>query len=357
MTLEELRAEERPFGATSGVQARPGAAELVNLDLPVLKGARLTRSARSTTDTTSCTRFSDQELHDTLCSDRSRPLKNRPGGAGLACRSTNRTSSGAQAAACGPRWAAPASLRDAVSDREGDPRRQVLAAAGRCRRGAERAGTLGWWRAADAAAGCRREFGADVVLSVGRHRAGPRAGWKRSIRSSICYPLIVIVLPPYGVSTAEAYAWYDEDRGRAARATSAPDAARALADSRRADDQRPRAAGRAAAPRESDALKALLREAGAVGGRDVGQRVGRVRAVPHAGRRAARSSRSRAKGRGLVTRTLSRAEHERRAPRLPLSRVRYKLTLLRTGPRGAPEETRAAPLPRRERSAQRAPSV
>ena len=73
-------------------------------------------------------------------------------------------------------------------------------------------------------------------------------------RGEEIYPLVdlpthwvVVVQPPYGISTAEAYSWYDDDRVcRRPRASRAADAARSVADACGADDQRSRAAGRAA---------------------------------------------------------------------------------------------------------------
>ena len=56
-----------------------------------------------------------------------------------------------------------------------------------------------------------RTWGRRGVLPVGRHGAGPRAGEE-------IYPLVdlpphavVVVQPPFGVSTVEVYRWYDED--------------------------------------------------------------------------------------------------------------------------------------------------
>ena len=102
-------------------------------------------------------------------------------------------------------------------------------------------------------------------------------------RGEEIYPLVdlpshavVIVRPPFGVSTAEAYAWYDEDRAEGA--ARAPDAAGAVADARGADDQRPRASGGAPAP--GDRRPAGPAARGGRGRRgDERQRLGRVRAV------------------------------------------------------------------------------
>ena len=114
-------------------------------------------------------------------------------------------------------------------------------------------------------------------------------------RGEEIYPLvdlprhwIVVVLPPFGVSTAEAYAWYDEDRAAGVREPRGelqilPGS---VADAGGADDQRPGAAGLAPASRDRGDQGGLEGSRG--GGRgDVGQRLGCLRPVPYqAGRRA-----------------------------------------------------------------------
>ena len=108
-------------------------------------------------------------------------------------------------------------------------------------------------------------------------------------RGDEVYPLadlprhwIVLVIPGFGVSSADAYKWYDEERdlGRGPR-RGAPARARAVAVARGSDDQRSRGADRPPPPRNrpDEARPAARRGAG---GRDVGQRIDRLRAVPAA---------------------------------------------------------------------------
>ena len=140
-------------------------------------------------------------------------------------------------------------------------------------------------------------------------------------RGEEIYPLVdlpthwvVIVQPPYGVSTAEAYAWYDEDRAaghrepREIQMLPVPWPTRAA---QMINDLEPPVVRRHP---EIGTLKALLREAGAV----AAAMSGSGSAVFGLFRRqstAARAVRPLSKGgaRAFLTRTLSRAEHERRA--------------------------------------------
>ena len=124
-------------------------------------------------------------------------------------------------------------------------------------------------------------------------------------RGEEIYPLVdlpthwvVVVQPPYGVSTAEAYAWYDEDRAAGLREPREPQMLPVPWPTRAAqmiNDLEPPVVRRHP---EIGALKAALRDAGAVGCRDVGQRVGRLRPVPHpgGGRAGAAAARARAPG-------------------------------------------------------------
>ena len=110
-------------------------------------------------------------------------------------------------------------------------------------------------------------------------------------RGEEIYPLVdlpthwvVVVQPPYGVSTAEAYAWYDEDRAAGLREPREPQMLPVPWPTRAAqmiNDLEPPVVRRHP---EIGAIKAALRDAGAVGRRDVGQRVSRLRPVPHPGR-------------------------------------------------------------------------
>jgi hypothetical protein len=107
-------------------------------------------------------------------------------------------------------------------------------------------------------------------------------------RGEEVYPLadlprhwIVLLIPGFGVSTSEAYGWYDSERelSRGAERTAACAGSVALA--RRADDQRPRNADRATPsrnrPDESGAPAGR-----SAGGVDVGQRLDRIRVVSEA---------------------------------------------------------------------------
>ena len=168
-------------------------------------------------------------------------------------------------------------------------------------------------------------------------------------RGEEIYPLVdlpahwvVIVQPPYGVSTAEAYAWYDEDRAagmrepRELQILPVPWPTRAA---QMINDLEPPVVRRHP---EIGGLKAALREAGAVAAAMSGSGSAvfglfRDRSRRRRGR-SARSSRSGA--RASLTRTLTRAEHERRArPVASRVAVRYRLIPLRTCPLDASETT------------------
>jgi 4-diphosphocytidyl-2-C-methyl-D-erythritol kinase len=140
-------------------------------------------------------------------------------------------------------------------------------------------------------------------------------------RGEEIYPLVdlpthwvVIVQPPYGVSTAEAYEWYDEDRAaghrepREIQLLPVPWPTRAA---QMINDLEPPAVRRHP---EIGALKSLLRESGAVAAAMSGSGsavFGLFRSRPAAARAVKPLSKGGA--RALLTRTLSRAEHERRA--------------------------------------------
>jgi 4-diphosphocytidyl-2-C-methyl-D-erythritol kinase len=140
-------------------------------------------------------------------------------------------------------------------------------------------------------------------------------------RGEEIYPLVdlprhfvVIARPPFGVSTSEAYAWYDEDRAAGLREVRelqqlpVPWPTRAA---QMINDLEPPVMRR---HQEIGAFKAQLRDAGALaaamsgsGSAVFGLFTGRAAAD-----RAARTL-SKKGSKALVTRTLSRAEHERRA--------------------------------------------
>src|SRR5262249_45451075 len=125
---------------------------------------------------------------------------------------------------------------------------------------------------------------------------------------------VVIVRPPFGVSTAEAYSWYDEDRAAGLRETRETQLLPVPWPSRAAqmiNDLEPPVVRRHP---EIGALKQQLRELGATaaamsGSGSAGFRL--VRRRPAAERAVKPLSRNGTKA--LVTRTLTRAEHERRA--------------------------------------------
>lgn len=139
-------------------------------------------------------------------------------------------------------------------------------------------------------------------------------------RGEEIYPLVdlpphyvVIVRPPFGVSTAEAYAWYDEDRAAGLRENREFQTLPVPWPSRAAqmvNDLEPPVLRR---HQEIGALKLQLREAGATAAAMSGSgsavfglfrsRLAAERAVKPLSRNGARA---------LVTRTLTRAEHERR---------------------------------------------
>jgi 4-diphosphocytidyl-2-C-methyl-D-erythritol kinase len=140
-------------------------------------------------------------------------------------------------------------------------------------------------------------------------------------RGEEIYPLVdlpphyvVIVRPPFGVSTAEAYGWYDEDRSEGVRENREFQQLPVPWPSRAAqmiNDLEPPVIRR---HQEIAGLKVQLREAGASAAAMSGSgsavfglfrsRVVAERAVKPLSRNGARA---------LVTRTLTRAEHEKRA--------------------------------------------
>jgi 4-diphosphocytidyl-2-C-methyl-D-erythritol kinase len=140
-------------------------------------------------------------------------------------------------------------------------------------------------------------------------------------RGEEIYPLVDlpthwvgIVQPPYGISTAEAYAWYDDDRAAGHREPREPQVLPVPWPTRAAqmiNDLEPPVVRRHP---DISTIKAVLREAGAVAAAMSGSGsavFGLFRS--HAAAARAVKPLSRGGTRALLTRTLSRAEHERRA--------------------------------------------
>ena len=143
-------------------------------------------------------------------------------------------------------------------------------------------------------------------------------------RGEEIYPLVdlpthwvVIVRPPYGVSTAEAYAWYDEDHAAGLREPREPQMLPVPWPTRAAqmiNDLEPPVVRRHP---EIGGLKAMMRESGAVAAAMSGSGsavFGLFRSQAAASRAVRPLARLAGPGaRAQLTRTLSRAEHERRA--------------------------------------------
>jgi 4-diphosphocytidyl-2-C-methyl-D-erythritol kinase len=140
-------------------------------------------------------------------------------------------------------------------------------------------------------------------------------------RGEEIYPLVdlpphwvVIVLPPFGVSTAEAYGWYDEDRAAGLREARELQMLPVPWPSRAAqmvNDLEPPVVRRHP---EISAIKTALREAGAAAAAMSGSGsavFGLFRSRPAAAR--AVKPLSRGGCRAVLTRTLTRASYERRA--------------------------------------------
>lgn len=260
--------------------------------------------------------FQSIELHDTIVCDE------RPGAFVVKCRTP-----GVPLDETNLVWRAAAALWKAVG-RAGDPQDTVV----RIEKAIPMQAGLGGG-SADAAA---------TLVSLGRLWGGVPFSLLREVATAIgadvafflaggtalglgrgeeIYPLvdlpphwIVVARPPFGVSTAEAYAWYDEDRAaglkenRELQMLPVPWPTRAA---QMINDLEPPVVRRHP---EITALKTTLREGGAVAVAMSGSgsavfglfrtRSGAERTLkPLAG----------AGGRALLTRTLTRAEHERRA--------------------------------------------
>jgi 4-diphosphocytidyl-2-C-methyl-D-erythritol kinase len=163
-----------------------------------------------------------------------------------------------------------------------------------------------------------REVGATIGADVPFFLSGGTAlglGRGEEIYPLVDLPphFVVIVRPPFGVSTAEAYAWYDEDRAAGLRENREFQTLPVPWPSRAAqmvNDLEPPVLRR---HQEIGAFKTQLRELGATAAAMSGSgsavfglfrsRLAAERAVKPLSRNGARA---------LVTRTLTRAEHERR---------------------------------------------
>jgi 4-diphosphocytidyl-2-C-methyl-D-erythritol kinase len=140
-------------------------------------------------------------------------------------------------------------------------------------------------------------------------------------RGEEIYPLVdlpthwvVVVQPPYGISTAEAYSWYDEDRASGLREPREPQMLPVPWPTRAAqmiNDLEPPVVRRHP---EIGIVKSQLREAGATAAAmsGSGSAVFGLFRTQAAATRAVKPL-SRGGARVHLTRTLSRAEHERRA--------------------------------------------
>ena len=259
--------------------------------------------------------FQSVELHDTLtCSEQPGPFTLKTRAAAIPTDHSNLV------------WKAAAALWKALG-RSGDPRDTVISIekaipieAGLGGGSADAAAALQvlsrlWGNAPiallrDVAVG----IGADVPFFLS---GGTALGLGRGEE---IYPLVdlpvhwvVLVRPPYGVSTAEAYAWYDEDRAAGIRESRelqilpVPWPTRAA---QMINDLEPPVVRRHP---EIGALKAALREAGAV----AAAMSGSGSAVFGLFRSRSAASRvvrplSRGGTRAILTRTLTRGEHERR---------------------------------------------
>jgi 4-diphosphocytidyl-2-C-methyl-D-erythritol kinase len=260
--------------------------------------------------------FQTLELHDTLT------CRQRRGAFGLKCRTP-----GVPLDATNLVWRAAAALWKALG-RDGEPRDAVVTIEKTIPPESGLAG--GSADAAAALVALARLWGGapltplrEVAASIGADVAfflwgGTALGLGRGEE---IYPLmdlpphsIVIVRPPFGVSTAEAYAWYDEDRAagikepREIQLLPVPWPTRAA---QMINDLEPPVVRRHP---EIAALKTTLRDAGAIAAAMSGSGSAvfglfRSRAAAAACVRAL----TRAGAAALLTRTLSRGEYERRA--------------------------------------------
>jgi 4-diphosphocytidyl-2-C-methyl-D-erythritol kinase len=171
-----------------------------------------------------------------------------------------------------------------------------------------------------------REVGATIGADVPFFLSGGTAlglGRGEEIYPLVDLPphFVVIVRPPFGVSTAEAYAWYDDDRAAGQRENRefqllpVPWPTRAA---QMINDLEPPVMRR---HQEIGTFKQQLRDLGATAAAMSGSGsavFGLFRSRPAAERAVKPLSRNGAKA--LVTRTVSRAEHERRGKPVALRR-------------------------------------
>jgi 4-diphosphocytidyl-2-C-methyl-D-erythritol kinase len=260
--------------------------------------------------------FQSIELHDTLtCVDRPGPFALKSRASGVPLDDSNLV------------WRAGAALWQ-VLGRPGEPRDTVVRIDKRI---PLQAGLGGG--SADAAA---------ALLALGRVWGGAPVTLLREVASRIgadvpfflsggtalglgrgeeIYPLvdlpphwIVVVRPPFGISTAEAYAWYDEDRTAGVKEPPELQILPVPWPSRAAQMVNDLELPVVHRHPEIGTLKAALREAGAVAAVMSGS--GSAVFGLFRGRSAAeRAARSLSKGgsHALLTRTLTRADYERRA--------------------------------------------
>jgi len=271
--------------------------------------------------------FQSIELHDTLvCAE-------QPGPFTLACRTP-----GVPLDASNLVWKAAAALWTALG-RAGEIRdtvvrfdKQIPIAAGLGGGSADAAAALvalgRLWGGAPLT--LLREVGATIGADVPFFLSGGTAlglGRGEEIYPLVDLPphFVVIVRPPFGVSTAEAYAWYDEDRAAGLRENRefqllpVPWPTRAA---QMINDLEPPVMRR---HQEIGTLKQQLRDLGATAAAMSGSGsavFGLFRSRQAAERAVKPLSRNGA--RALVTRTLSRAEHERRARPTRAGRVARK---------------------------------
>jgi 4-diphosphocytidyl-2-C-methyl-D-erythritol kinase len=260
--------------------------------------------------------FQTIDLHDSLtCIE-------QPGAFALRCRTP-----GVPLDASNLVWRAAASLWKALG-REGEPRDTVVA----LEKTIPMESGLGGGSADAAAAlvGLGRLWGGvpvtllrDVASGIGADVAfflsgGTALGLGRGEE---IYPLVdlpphwvVVVRPPFGVSTAEAYSWYDEDRTAGLKETRELQILPVPWPSRAAqmvNDLEPPVVRRHP---EISALKAALKEAGALAAAMSGSGSA-VFGLFRSRSAAAKSIKplSRGGARAFLTRTLTRAEYERRS--------------------------------------------
>ena len=180
-------------------------------------------------------------LHDTLTFRAARGAVPHRVRRSRRARPTGPTSSGARPTWCGgPRAVAGRPARRRRSDREADPaRRPGWAAAAATRRRPFAA----WWRSGGSisrASGCTPSPPASAPTCRSFSRAARRSASTGAIWSFRCIDQpaawVTLVLPPFGVSTKDAYGWFD--RGRPSTSPSAGRSETASTRVRQAADER-----------------------------------------------------------------------------------------------------------------------